>query len=64
VATATARQEGEENQLRAVDDDEDRVPDDDVSAARDRGGPDHQAAASNAQRYPKPATEVSKSVNQ
>ena len=51
--TSAPREPGaDENQLQRVDGDEDRVPGCDVSAARDRGAPDHDATAADAQRQP------------
>jgi len=50
--SATVRREREENQLKHVDNDEDRVPGDDVSTTRDRGTPDNEASAAGAQQQP------------
>ena len=62
AATATAaRREGEENQLKRVDGDEDRVPADDVGAARDRRAPEREASATDAQRYSETRHVISRS---
>jgi len=54
AANSAARREGEENQLKQVDSDEDRVPRDDVSTTRDSGTPDYEATAADTQCQPEP----------